>query len=111
MLERSPYFKALEWVPRVQSADHAAVEEFARRDGIPGFRGLERDTRGMTEAAVRREYFPVLFVEPMAVNRQAMGFDLASDAMRRDAIERVRQTCSRRCAIGTSEVQRKTHRR
>ncbi len=92
MIERRPYFQALEWVPRVPHADRAETEARERRGEFPGFRLLDRGDRGMTTAAVRPEYFPVLYVEPLTGNAQAVGFDLASNPTRRDAIERVRQT-------------------
>ena len=35
----------------------------------------------------RTEYFPVFFVEPLKGNERALGFDLASDPVRRDALQ------------------------
>ncbi len=43
-------------------------------------------------AAQRDEYFPVYFVEPLAGNEAAMGFDLGSDPARLAALKRARDT-------------------
>jgi PAS domain S-box-containing protein len=42
----------------------------------------------MASAAVRQEYEAVLFVEPLEGNEKAVGFDLLSDAERRQTIQR-----------------------
>ena len=46
----------------------------------------------MVRAAERDEYFPVYFVEPSKGNEIALGFDLASNAIRKDALEKSRDT-------------------
>jgi PAS domain S-box-containing protein len=46
----------------------------------------------MVPAGNRDEYFPVHFVVPMEGNEAALGFDLASDATRREALEASRET-------------------
>ncbi|MGD0265062.1 MAG: CHASE domain-containing protein [Candidatus Methylomirabilota bacterium] len=88
-----PSIQALEWIPRVQDGRRPAYEAAARRDGYPDFRITERNTQGqMVRAAKRVEYFPVYYVEPFKGNEIALGFDLASNPARLEALERARDT-------------------
>ena len=89
LLERNPAIQALEWIPRVPAAQRAAFEAGARADGAPGFAITEHRPQGeMIPAAPRAQYFPVDYVAPLAGNQKALGFDLASNPARRDALER-----------------------
>ena len=83
--------QAIEWIPRVPHADRPAYEEASRQAGFPYFQITERETGGeIIRATERQEYFPVYFVEPYRGNEVALGFDLASDRMRREALQRAR---------------------
>ena len=46
----------------------------------------------MVKSPRRSEYYPVYFVEPYKGNEIALGFDLASDATRKESLERARDT-------------------
>lgn len=93
LLSQHPGIQALEWVPRVVASQRAEYEEAAHRDGIPAFQFSERQgTRPLVRAARRDEYFPVYFIEPYAGNEARLGFDLASDHTRREAMSRARDT-------------------
>ena len=85
--------QAVEWIPRVSAADRAAYEALARRDGLKEFRITELNSAGrVVPAAERKEYYPVYFVEPLGGNEAALGFDLASNPVRREALGRARDT-------------------
>ena len=85
--------QALEWVPRVSSAQRAHYEEMGRRQDMPNFEINERDPNGNAIPAKEREtYYPVYYVQPLKGNEKAAGFDLGSDAVRRAALERARDT-------------------
>ena len=85
--------RAFEWIPRVTREERLFYESSAKQDGIEGFQIFERDSQGRkTPAANREEYFPVFYVEPLAGNENAEGFDLASDPVRRSAMEKSRDT-------------------
>ena len=85
--------QAMEWIPRVRDAERAAYEEAARQEGFPDFHIAERQAQGrMVRAARRDEYFPVYFVEPYEGNEIALGFDLASNPTRLEALNRSRDT-------------------
>ncbi len=82
--------RALEWIPRVRHADREAFERELRRASGVGI--LERTNGRLVRASDRAEYYPVRFVEPNAENRRALGFDLASEPTRREAIERAQRS-------------------
>jgi PAS domain S-box-containing protein len=92
-LGRHPGIRALEWVPRVSAAERPSHEEAVRNEGFAGFHIKETLGSGrMVPAGNRDEYFPVHFIAPMEGNETALGFDLASDATRREALEMSRET-------------------
>ena len=91
-LQRFPGIRALEWIPRVAAADRAATELNAR-EAFPQFQFTEQGPNGrLVRAGEREEYFPGLFIEPVAGNENPVGFDIASEAMRRAALHRARDT-------------------
>src|SRR6185369_8238167 len=78
---------------RVTDSERAGYEERARADGLADFQITEAGANGRTVAAQhRREYFPVYFVESFSGTRRALGFDLASEPIRREALDRARDT-------------------
>ncbi len=88
-LSRHPSLQAIAWIPRVAAHERGAYEEAARRDGHPEFRIREQNAQGdLIPAAERPVYFPVYFIEPLAGNEAALGFDLASDPVRWEALAR-----------------------
>ena len=88
-----PSIQALEWIPRVSDAQREMYEAAARQDGFPNFEITGRDDQGkIVRAAQHDEYFPVYFVEPYQGNEIALGYDLASNQIRREALERARDT-------------------
>jgi signal transduction histidine kinase/DNA-binding NarL/FixJ family response regulator len=90
-LERQPELKALEWIPRVPAVERSRFEQLAHEDGYPGFQLTERLPSGaLGRARARDEYFPVYFVEPLAGNEAALGFDLASNPERLQALQEAR---------------------
>jgi PAS domain S-box-containing protein len=92
-LEFKPSIQALEWIPRVPHSERAVYERAARRDGFPDFQITERESQGyMVKANSREEYFPVYFVEPYQSNELALGFDLASNPVRLEALEKACDT-------------------
>jgi len=92
-LSRYPGIQALEWIPRVPDSEREVYEEGSRKDGFPDFQITERKAQGnMVRAAQREEYFPVYFVEPYEGNEVALGFDLASNPSRLEALNRSRKT-------------------
>ena len=80
--------QALEWIPFVSGPERKDFEERARQDGFTNFVITERQKQGvMVPAPERDAYFPVYYIEPQEGNEKALGFDLASNAVRREALE------------------------
>ena len=86
LLASYPGVQAFEWVPVVENADRARFEAEAGAR-LPGFRISERGPQGMERAGERARYYPVTWVEPLRGNEKSVGFDLASNPVRRAAIE------------------------
>ena len=92
-LSRHPHIQALEWVPRVTEERRAEYEAAARADGLGDFQFTERSEQGqLVRAVARPEYYPVYYVEPLAGNQSALGYDLASEPVRKEALDRARDT-------------------
>ena len=91
-LARRPELQGLAWDPRVPGSDRAEWEAKAHEEGFNGFQFVERQDGLLVPAGERGEYFPVYFMENLAENEPALGFDLRSEARRRAALERARDT-------------------
>jgi signal transduction histidine kinase/CHASE1-domain containing sensor protein len=80
--QRHPDIQALEWVTRLPAGEREAYERERSR------RIFETSSAGTPLAAGQRtEYFPVHHVYPPVGNETATGFDLASEPVRREALE------------------------
>ena len=92
-LAQSKFVQGFSWDPLVPYARLAEFEELAVKDGLAGFRIKERSAEGkLAPVAPRPEYVPVYYMEPMAANRRAIGFDLASNPVRKAALDTARDT-------------------
>ncbi|MEO8256130.1 MAG: CHASE domain-containing protein [Acidobacteriota bacterium] len=92
-LVRRPELQGLAWDPRVPGGARADWEARAHDDGFRAFQFVEQEKDGrLVPAGDRPEYFPVYFMEHLAPNRPALGFDLSSEDKRRAALERARDT-------------------
>lgn len=81
------------WAPRVQMGQRAAFEREMAANGEPGFRIVERGPGGqLVRAADRDDYYPVAYLDTGAVVRPVLGFDLASEPVRRAAVHRAVET-------------------
>ena len=90
-LERQPELQALSWNPLVPASQRSAFEAAARADGQPNFQFREKDDAGnFVVARERASYVPVYLIEPRELNAAALGYDIASDAMRLSSIEQAR---------------------
>ncbi len=92
-LSHNPEVQALEWIPRVPHARRTEFENAARQDGFPDYQITDRKAQGhMVRAAQREEYFPVSYVQPYEGNESALGFDVASDPAKLEALTKSRDT-------------------
>lgn len=94
VLARFPNLQALSWNPLVTEADLAAFQARQRaQPGLENFTVTERDAAGdLRPVSPRAEYVVVAYIEPIADNRTALGFDIFSNPARAAAIETARNT-------------------
>jgi signal transduction histidine kinase len=86
-----PGLMAVSWDPRVPGESRAAFESSIRRSGHSDFVITERDSGDhLVPARPRGQYVPILYLEPTDGQQALLGFDLASDPVRVDALDRAR---------------------
>lgn len=86
----TPVFRALSWCPRVEAAKLAQFETSQTLSLGASFRITESGPDRVQRPVGRRHhYYPITFIEPMSLNRGALGFDLASEPIRSQFIARV----------------------
>ncbi len=77
---------ALAWAEKVTDEQRAAYENRKRLE-IPNFRITQFSDENMLQPAARRAvYFPNAYLEPLASNEAALGFDVASEPARMEAL-------------------------
>ncbi|PTY38836.1 hypothetical protein BGP77_10295 [Saccharospirillum sp. MSK14-1] len=93
VLRRSPAIQAFAWAPWVNQSQLQPLEQ-QMRQSIPDFEVFERaDTdNGKAVVAQRDRYVPVVFIEPLATNQAAVGYDLASEERRLRALLEARDS-------------------
>ncbi len=88
-LARHPALRALSWNPVVRAEARDAFERLMQAEGLRGYEVRERMHRGgLVRADARRRYVPVAYIEPQRQNELAVGYDVASEPLRLDALER-----------------------
>ena len=89
-LAAHPEIQAVSWNPIVPAADLASFVSAQRQaTGDPGYDVWQRSAAGDRQPVRdRSRYVPVAFIEPLASNAPALGFDVNSDAIRAEAISR-----------------------
>jgi len=103
---RHSAIQAFSWVPRVQNTNRVKIEKKARNI-FPDFEILQRGPDGLSTASNRSKYFPVYYIHPLAGNERALGFDLASDSKRLDALKKARDSGELRATASITLVQEK----
>lgn len=93
-LARLTSLQALSWNPVVTEANLAAFTARQRsQPGLQNFTVTERDPQGnLRPVSPRPEYVVVAYIEPLAKNRGALGFDIFSNPVRAVAIDTARDT-------------------
>lgn len=88
ILQRQPMIQALEWIPLIPYSKRTDFEVGQRLE-IAGFEIRERTPDGsLLPAGKRNLYFPVTYVEPLAGNEIAMGYDIGSNSSRLEAVQK-----------------------
>ncbi|WP_432740328.1 CHASE domain-containing protein [Methylobacter sp. G7] len=102
--------QALEWSPVIQASERNALEKSVRLDGYPNFQITERDAdKSMVRAGNRQKYIPITFLEPYQGNESALGYDFNSNALRRDALDKARDTGELTITARVNLVQEKSN--
>lgn len=102
MLSRYPGIQALSWNPLVHHQDRGRYEFDAQTDGFSNFSFTERSKEGaLIRAANRDEYVVVYMIEPLEKNKPALGFDIASNPVRLEAIQKAFDTGK---AVATGKI-------
>lgn len=92
-VSRRPGISALEWAPFVEGRARNLVEENAHLRGVADFEIRHLQDGKLTRSPLRDDgYFPIFYVFPRSGNEQAIGFDLASDPVRKRALETTLRT-------------------
>ena len=93
LLRQNDAIQSVEWVPRVSGRERHALEQAVSQEIQRGFHITERGgLSSVVVAGEREEYFPIAFIEQRQFNGRLVGFDLASDAARKEALERAVDT-------------------
>ncbi|MHB1317541.1 MAG: CHASE domain-containing protein [Anaerolineae bacterium] len=80
---------AYEWAPLVSPDATQVFESVARQEGLAGFRVWQLDGAGQPQpSSGRAAFYPILYVAPLAGNEFTLGYDLGSDPVRSQALQR-----------------------
>jgi two-component system, cell cycle sensor histidine kinase and response regulator CckA len=91
MLKRHSSVQALGYNPLLTLEERAAFEASVQAQGFPSFRITELSSKGIIiPAADRPEYVVVKYIVPFVSNEKAFGFDIYSESVRREALDRAR---------------------
>ncbi|HZF14268.1 MAG TPA: ATP-binding protein [Thermoanaerobaculia bacterium] len=100
LLVRLPGLRGVGWARRVRQADLPAAERALGSSLGQPFQIFERDAVGRRRpAAPRAEHWPVILADPAVTHDRTVGFDLASEPARAEALARAARSgevvCSR----------------
>ena len=91
-INKRGYIQAMSWVPLVKSNEKERFEALIKAQQ-PDFDIMERDAQGkLVKSKVRPYYTPVAYVSSYQANKQALGFDLNSNDIRRQSLELARDS-------------------
>ncbi len=92
-LTEYPALKAVSWNSRFSHEQRAGVESNLRQYYDPNFEVTERNAQGgIVSASIRSEYVSVVMIEPLNENVKALGFDVLSNPIRREALDLARDS-------------------
>ena len=93
VLESHSGLHALGYDAVISRSERAGHEASVRLDGFPDYRITEKAADGrLVPAADRDVHVVVVFIEPNETNQAAIGYDIASEPVRREALIRARDT-------------------
>ena len=88
IVESNQSIQAIEWVPKVGLAERKEYETKAKIDGFGSFYFKEFDKkRNITCVSSREFYYPIYYIEPLASNENALGFDLSTRSFTQEKLK------------------------
>lgn len=97
--------RALGYDTMVRASEREAFEAWGQRVVGPGFRITERTADGLVAASEREDHVVVTFIEPIAGNEDAIGYDVASEHIRDQAFRLAADTGEPAITAGLKLVQ------
>jgi signal transduction histidine kinase len=86
-LERNKGFQAIAWTPRVSSANRSAFESLMSEErGRPVIITGRNNEQNLVPQHNKEDYVVIRYIEPMASNAKALGFDISSRDTVRSAL-------------------------
>ncbi|MFD2367765.1 EAL domain-containing protein [Pseudoduganella sp. GCM10020061] len=93
LLRRHPSLHAIWWSPYLTADERAGYERALRAEGYAPYGIRVLDAHGaLVPAPAQPEYVPVTFMEPVRSNLERIGFDMASDPVRRATLQKARDS-------------------
>lgn len=92
IIDSNSGIRALEWVPEVTQENRQVFELALKNQGFKEFQISETRDGKLVRASDRPFYYPIRYVNPLAINQEALGFDLGSEMVRNDALVRAKST-------------------
>lgn len=106
LLGHDPEIAALAFARLITDDQRAALEQAMRAEGLSEFNVREKLPGGRSRISPRRSvYAPVVFIEPATGNTAALGLDVYSNPVLRDALDESRDTGTARASALTPLVQ------
>jgi CHASE1-domain containing sensor protein/signal transduction histidine kinase len=89
--EKHKALYALAWAPRIENSKKKEFEFKNSNELKFDFKIMERNSSGeLLEAKLRNEYFPIEYVEPFELNKNALSYDVSSEAIRLEALNKAK---------------------
>jgi PAS domain S-box-containing protein len=86
-LKKNKWVQAWEWIPVVADHDRVFFEQEKHASGFINFGIWQKDKiDNRVPVSSRQEYYPVAEVIPLESNKEALGYDLGSEPVRRRAL-------------------------
>ena len=82
-----------EWTPEVSIEEIDYFKSLAQENGLDNFQIFSVDDKGKKVSPGEKDlYYPVFYVEPMDDNREIIGFDISSNEVRLESINKSKET-------------------
>ncbi|MBV1959602.1 MAG: CHASE domain-containing protein, partial [Pseudomonadales bacterium] len=94
LLSNGGYQRVLEWIPHITVEEREAFEREHQDKLYPAFQitELAGDGNSIVPAGIRNEYFPISYLEPIKGNERAIGFNILSNPLAKEAAIRARDS-------------------